>query len=1253
MLKVLGIIIFILSGNLFAQEVSINHKNSIENKGSILSDNGLVAYFPFNGNANDESGNGNNGIVTGAQLSSDRLGNTNSAFSFNYEGKLWGELNNEIYVPFDPSFNSELITVSCWVYPRSYFYPSDSNNPNSAIIRRAQYGYSTPNGQTWGIDFNSNSITGFILSQEQNSSIALYETPLELNSWTHIAMSYNGSEHKLYINGVLKVIENSTISINVAGNSGISIGVSNQSNGYWMDSDAIIDDVGFWNRVLTPEEVANLHSTNSNASGNNTNVAYSWELKVDSIQLTNRTANFKVFGYDKIRNRIYSIYKGTTNNDTDAFYVDMQQNNVVDLNITSWPSTDLYDFAIDSDNNRLLVWRSGRDNIYSVSTEGGIFTQFGSGSFDSGSYGSSPYYNSLTNSVGYYGGYGGFQLKNWIFENGGSTWIEKKPNLTDNFIPKGGRIWASNANRTKIYRISGQGSYDGNQSSQSCSTGDSPWAADVGVYCWLRDIWEINLEDYSFKNLLPVGRNGIPREGAFTYDYDTNTFYLIGGFIPTGDNSVNINNYGNSWSMQVYKFQPDVDDEFVEIAMNGDLPPISNNELGVGMAYYDSQNKRIIYARKQGVWTFPTTTSTSNSEDTFVVGINTSIENSSATSSLGVSPDATESLDEELDTPLPPSPQGDFVELFFNHPEWNGLLTDAYKDDIRLSTDISALPKKWNLSLVSTQTASDTLFVTVLQSFPWPILVRQESGDYSVHKNGSFYELYDVVADDTLKFTFEVGDTTVPVVTMNADMIGPKVWSSELERQLTWSVEELNQVDQTNLSYSFDNGATWELVTDNGENAHLWQAENVAIGIYPLKFKLVSNDIVGNQSEIESREHITLVTPWQKMEHNAGWTLAGSSFSESTTNESVLSNAYHFVLNDGLYERVSAYPRTKGVWIGAYEAAVDSIQGAISETNETIVLNQGWNLISSPLFSVVRLDSAQVTYNDKTLPFIVAIDSSWVTQPLAYTSNEYAQVSELSPQKGYWLGILKEQVSISLPIHSVVQNVAKGIQSQESKLIVKIEDNGMNHSVELAFSELEKDIPAPPALPNGNRFALQGEETVLGSAYMQRVLHSEEESQVPLLVSGSKREVNLTWDSQNLDLYEVKLITSTNDELTLENNGSITINSDDLKGYLKVVPRTTSAEELSTKVYQYELEQNYPNPFNPSTSISFSLKDASSVSIQVFDMMGREIKTLLKQKLTAGKHTVQFDASGLSSGVYLYRMTTNSITLTKKMLLIK
>jgi len=121
----------------------------------------------------------------------------------------------------------------------------------------------------------------------------------------------------------------------------------------------------------------------------------------------------------------------------------------------------------------------------------------------------------------------------------------------------------------------------------------------------------------------------------------------------------------------------------------------------------------------------------------------------------------------------------------------------------------------------------------------------------------------------------------------------------------------------------------------------------------------------------------------------------------------------------------------------------------------------------------------------------------------------------------------------------------------------------------------------------------------------------------------------------------------------LENNGSITINSDDLKGYLKVVPRTTSAEELSTKVYQYELEQNYPNPFNPSTSISFSLKDASSVSIQVFDMMGREIKTLLKQKLTAGKHTVQFDASGLSSGVYLYRMTTNSITLTKKMLLIK
>lgn len=85
------------------------------------------------------------------------------------------------------------------------------------------------------------------------------------------------------------------------------------------------------------------------------------------------------------------------------------------------------------------------------------------------------------------------------------------------------------------------------------------------------------------------------------------------------------------------------------------------------------------------------------------------------------------------------------------------------------------------------------------------------------------------------------------------------------------------------------------------------------------------------------------------------------------------------------------------------------------------------------------------------------------------------------------------------------------------------------------------------------------------------------------------------------------------------------------------------------------LEQNYPNPFNPSTTIRFTLPDADVISLKVYDVTGREVASLASnQTFSAGEHNLNFDASSLSSGIYLYRLqTTSGITLTRKMILVK
>ena len=78
------------------------------------------------------------------------------------------------------------------------------------------------------------------------------------------------------------------------------------------------------------------------------------------------------------------------------------------------------------------------------------------------------------------------------------------------------------------------------------------------------------------------------------------------------------------------------------------------------------------------------------------------------------------------------------------------------------------------------------------------------------------------------------------------------------------------------------------------------------------------------------------------------------------------------------------------------------------------------------------------------------------------------------------------------------------------------------------------------------------------------------------------------------------------------------------------------------------LEQNYPNPFNPSTTIKFSLPRNGNVKLEVFNSLGQKVATVLNKQISAGTHSVNFNADGLSSGVYLYKMTSPNFTDSKK-----
>jgi len=226
---------------------------------SYVPTNGLVGYWPFNGNANDESGNGNNGTVNGATLTTDRFNSLNLAYHLDGNG-------DNIYVANSLFDNGSVgFSLSIW-YNLDQF-----QNPNNGNSSHILFNTSPHNGL--GLDMNwsgsskysiflgngtpANSWNTSIFNSESNQNIAI-------NSWHNVVLVKSGNTYSLYIDGVFDInwISNTTISPYFYK---MYFGAADPD----VSNEVIIgdiDDIGIWNRILTQQEITDLYNSCSNPS---------------------------------------------------------------------------------------------------------------------------------------------------------------------------------------------------------------------------------------------------------------------------------------------------------------------------------------------------------------------------------------------------------------------------------------------------------------------------------------------------------------------------------------------------------------------------------------------------------------------------------------------------------------------------------------------------------------------------------------------------------------------------------------------------------------------------------------------------------------------------------------------------------------------------------------------------------------------------------------------------------------------------
>ena len=282
--------------------------------------NGLVGWWPFNGNANDESGNGNNGTVNGATLTIDRFGNASKAYSFD-------GVNDQINVSNPNNFNfGNNFSVSIWHNDRTLNFQSSTQGRSGFLISKAVSG--TSSGY-WFSSQNNNFGPFSCNNPQKNMNVGFWEgsscnpTPcIDTLIWQNIVYTIQNGIYKVFLNGAL--VESSVSNpINISSNTsplifGFITNPLNNDGRY----NGNLDDLGIWNRALTECEVADLYnaqlgsfsnssiSINPTSSAIGSNATLTVTTPIQNLQWQSNPGNM---GWNNVVNN--NTYSGS-NNDT-------------------------------------------------------------------------------------------------------------------------------------------------------------------------------------------------------------------------------------------------------------------------------------------------------------------------------------------------------------------------------------------------------------------------------------------------------------------------------------------------------------------------------------------------------------------------------------------------------------------------------------------------------------------------------------------------------------------------------------------------------------------------------------------------------------------------------------------------------------------------------------------------------------------------------------------------------------------------
>jgi hypothetical protein len=313
-----------------------------------------------------------------------------------------------------------------------------------------------------------------------------------------------------------------------------------------------------------------------------------WKLRIPPSQCSFKDLHYSTSSHDREKHTVYALARG---------YV--YSFNLKDFTIDSIIGEQ---HILDIKNNRLLYGNGGMSTKYAIDLATGKCSMFIPHRVDEQSHFSALYWNEITQRLGYFGGYGYHEVKNWVYEFD-DYWKIVHENTTNCNPPKRSlsRFILGDPQKPHLFIVSGgTGNCSGDQKEQNCKGGLSIVGNDIGNWCWLRDIFLFDYETYTFKNIIGPHEESMTHEGIGAYDYEQNAMYIVGGYIPKVRERT-FHSYMSHNSLLRLRIGKDKKFQNVPAKTKG-MNLYSWHDQHNYCAYYNPAHKSIVWFRNDGVW---------------------------------------------------------------------------------------------------------------------------------------------------------------------------------------------------------------------------------------------------------------------------------------------------------------------------------------------------------------------------------------------------------------------------------------------------------------------------------------------------------------------------------------------------------------------------------------------------------------------------------------------------------------------------